>query len=114
VADCCHPQEVTGVQNSVEAAIIITDKNTSNTTSTPETTTLASSSSSSSSSCLERFQESLLFSTFSVDEGNTERGRESERVCTAVVTTAEATSRSYWMCLLASVARSSRNLFLDR
>jgi hypothetical protein len=62
VADCCHPQEVTGVQNSVEAAIIITDKNTSNTTSTPETTTLASSSSS--SSCVERFQESLLFSTF--------------------------------------------------
>jgi hypothetical protein len=62
VVDCCHPQEVTGVQNSVEAAIIITDKNTSNTTSTPETTTLASSSSS--SSCLERFQESLLFSTF--------------------------------------------------
>jgi hypothetical protein len=113
VADCCHPQEVTGVQNSVEAAIIITDKNTSNTTSTPETTTLASSSSSS-SSCLERFQESLLFSTFSVDEGNTERGRERERVCTAVVTTAEGTSRSYWMCLLASVARSSRNLFLDR
>jgi hypothetical protein len=112
VADCCHPQEVTGVQNSVEAAIIITDENTSNTTSTPETTTLASSSSS--SSCLERFQESLLFSTFSVDEGNTERGRESERVCTAVVTTAEGTSRSYWICLLASVARSSRNLFLDR
>jgi hypothetical protein len=64
LADCCHPQEVTGVQNSVEAAIIITDKNTSNTTSTPETITLASSSSSSSSSCFERFQESLLFSTF--------------------------------------------------
>jgi hypothetical protein len=60
VADCCHPQEVTGVQNSVEAAIIITVKNTSNTTSTPETTTLAFSSS---SCCLERFQESLLFST---------------------------------------------------
>jgi 4-hydroxy-3-methylbut-2-enyl diphosphate reductase IspH len=60
VADCCHPQGVTGVQNSVEAAIIITDKNTSNTTSTPETTTVASSS----SSCVERFQESLLFSTF--------------------------------------------------
>jgi hypothetical protein len=56
VADCCHPQAVTGVQNSVETAIIITDKNTGNTTSTPETTTLASS-----SSTLERFQESLLY-----------------------------------------------------